>query len=283
MNKKQLIIFVAIIGILGIFFACTLSDDGEETSSSTYKITYDGNGNIGGTVPSDNNTYEEGVTVPVLTNAGSLSRIPDAGTGEAFKFLGWNTQINGNGIDFTEGSAFTMGSANVTLYAKWGAFDLRDTGPSGNLIFYDKGVYNSGWRYLEAAPTDQGSSEWIYGVTPQNTENGNTSTAIGSGQMNSEYIIDQFAHERSAAEVCLNYVYSSTYSDWFLPSLDELTEMYNNLHDQLTPLGGFGTVRYWSSSEQNAIWAWAVSFFNGTSVSNLSKNNSCYVRPIRAF
>ena len=38
-----------------------------------------------------------------------------------------------------------------------GTYTLRDIGPAGGLIFYDKGSYSNGWRYLEAAPV---STEW---------------------------------------------------------------------------------------------------------------------------
>lgn len=31
---------------------------------------------------------------------------------------------------------------------------VGDTGPAGGIIFYDKGSYSNGWRFLEAAPSD---------------------------------------------------------------------------------------------------------------------------------
>jgi hypothetical protein len=39
-----------------------------------------------------------------------------------------------------------------------GTYSLRDIGPAGGYIFYDKGSYSDGWRYLEAAPV---STEWM--------------------------------------------------------------------------------------------------------------------------
>ena len=38
-----------------------------------------------------------------------------------------------------------------------GTYALRDIGPAGGYISYDKGSYSDGWRYLEAAPV---STEW---------------------------------------------------------------------------------------------------------------------------
>jgi uncharacterized repeat protein (TIGR02543 family) len=36
-----------------------------------------------------------------------------------YTFAGWNTQANGGGISYAQGASFTMGKANVTLYAQW--------------------------------------------------------------------------------------------------------------------------------------------------------------------
>ncbi|HAJ80135.1 MAG TPA: hypothetical protein DCO75_10225 [Fibrobacteres bacterium] len=77
-----------------------------------YTVTYDGNGNIGGSVPIDANTYTNGVTVTVLDDTGSLVK-----TG--YTFTGWNTNAAGTGTSRTPGSTFSMGSANVILYAQW--------------------------------------------------------------------------------------------------------------------------------------------------------------------
>jgi uncharacterized repeat protein (TIGR02543 family) len=82
------------------------------TANTTYTVTYSGNGNTGGNVPIDATNYEQGQTVTVLGNTGSL-------VNPGYSFIGWNTQVNGSGITYTQGQTFMMGSANVTLYAKW--------------------------------------------------------------------------------------------------------------------------------------------------------------------
>jgi len=82
------------------------------TDNPTYTVTYNGNGNTGGSAPSDTTNYEQGQTVTVLANTGNL-----AYTG--FIFAGWNTQADGSGTAYAQAQTFAMGSSNVTLYAMW--------------------------------------------------------------------------------------------------------------------------------------------------------------------
>ncbi len=80
-----------------------------------YTVTYDGNGNTGGTAPVDGlSPYNFGSTVTVLANTGSLVK-------SGSSFAGWNTAANGSGTNYaaTGIATFTLGAANVVLYAKW--------------------------------------------------------------------------------------------------------------------------------------------------------------------
>src|SRR5690606_28313920 len=81
---------------------------------SAFHVTYDGNGHTEGTVPVDALGHGTGVSVQVKTNSGNLGR-----TG--YTFVGWNTQADGSGPTYSASGAasFTMGTADVTLYAKW--------------------------------------------------------------------------------------------------------------------------------------------------------------------
>ncbi len=76
----------------------------------SYSVTYDGNGNTGGSVPTDSGTYVTGSTVTVQGNTGSLVK-------NDYAFTGWNSLANGAGTHY--GTTFTMGLANTTLYAEW--------------------------------------------------------------------------------------------------------------------------------------------------------------------
>lgn len=84
----------------------------KEVTPSTFTVTYNGNTNTSGTVPTDGSSpYESGTTVTVLGNSGSL-----ANTGS--EFVGWNTEENGSGTSYVQGNTFTI-TANIILYAKW--------------------------------------------------------------------------------------------------------------------------------------------------------------------
>ena len=121
---------------------------------------------------------------------------------------------------------------------------IGTSGPAGGIIFYDKGSYSDGWRYLEAAPSDQG--DWVewgeYG-----TSVGGTSTAIGSGKSNTAKIVTALGTGNYAARLCYDFELGG-YDDWFLPSKDELNELYK----QKDTVGGFASVSYWSSSEDSS-------------------------------
>ena len=82
-----------------------------------------------------------------------------------------------------------------------------------------------------------------------------------------------------AAQLCDALVYGG-YSDWFLPSKDELNLMYTNL--EVAGVGGFAGDFYWSSSEYNAYSAWLQDYGNGFQGS-YGKYGAYRVRAVRAF
>ena len=99
--------------IILILFLTGCEEITPDTTPALYTVTYHGNGNTAGAVPVDSSSlYEEGATVTVLTNTGSLVK-----TGYAFD--GWNTKADGSGTAYAAGTTFTMGTANLTLYAQW--------------------------------------------------------------------------------------------------------------------------------------------------------------------
>jgi len=133
-------------------------------------------------------------------------------------------------------------------------YKICDIGPAGGYIFYDKGSYSNGWRYLEAAPA---SSEYkaefgLYNKLGSGMVNNiicsGTNTGIGSGKANTATIIRLLnANEETsrAAQIC-EALSINGYSDWFLPSKDELQLMFQNLHEN--GYGKFLSKEYMSSS-----------------------------------
>jgi hypothetical protein len=144
----------------------------------------------------------------------------------------------------------------------------------GGIIFYLDG--NGGG--LIAAPSDQSSgAEWGCYGTGISGANG---TAIGTGNQNTIDIEAGCTTSGIAADICANLTLGG-YSDWFLPSKDELNEMYLNLHQQ--GLGGFASDYYWSSTESSSInRAWRQNFTTGYQHFDF-KDNFNGVRAVRAF
>ena len=107
--------------------------------------------------------------------------------------------------------------------------------------------------------------------------------AIGTGLSNTNTIISiQGTTTTYAARVCADYsitVNGITYSDWYLPSSDELIRLYRNK----TAIGGFVSQSYWSSSEKNDGYAIEVNLSNGAGGDARKDTNLKYVRAIMAF
>ena len=140
---------------------------------------------------------------------------------------------------------------------------------------------------LICAVEDQSAAiEWILGGASQTTENGNTSTAIGTGQTNTTAMMNQAGYTGGAAQVADDYSVTDngvTYNDWFLPSLEELNEMYSQKNSieaaaGVTPFGA----NYWSSSEYDSNIAKSVNMSSGDDI-DTNKNAQLNVRAIRTF
>jgi uncharacterized protein (TIGR02145 family) len=141
----------------------------------------------------------------------------------------------------------------------------------GGIIFYIDGTGGHG---LIAAPNDQGSAEWgCYTIVM-----GAYGTAIGTGQANTTAIVSYCNEPGIPARLCNDLVLNG-YSDWFLPSVDEMHQLYL----QKSVVGGFSDDNsYWSSSEVNWLNSYGVNFYNGLQ-GVTSKTLHFSVRAVRAF
>ena len=156
-------------------------------ASSTYSVTYDGNTNTGGSVPTDGNAYNSGDSVTVLGNTGTLVR-----TG--YSFNGWNTASDGSGTSYVGGNTFNI-TANTTLYAQWLPlevdwcnlqFPASGTITYGNVFtayarVYEPSVTNaagqgagiSAWIGYNTNDLDPSDASWTWIVATYNTDSGN--------------------------------------------------------------------------------------------------------------
>ena len=106
---------------------------------------------------------------------------------------------------------------------------------------------------------------------------GATGTAVGAGQANTTKIVATQGAGNYAAKLCDDLVLNG-YSDWFLPSKDEL----NLLYQQRSVVGGFSSYNYWSSTEGINDGESFQSFSNGWQYGT-NKYGALYVRAVRGF
>jgi hypothetical protein len=145
----------------------------------------------------------------------------------------------------------------------------------GGIVFYLDASGKHG--LISALPGNNHAGEWgCTGVSVPGTK-----TEIGTGQANTKLIIAACAGDakNNAAKWCDDLV-DNGWNDWFLPSRDELAEMYKN-----RDLIGFNDALRWSSSEADANTAWAQGFgpASGGSAAVNKSTTTVGVRAIRAF
>ena len=172
-----------------------------------------------------------------------------------------------------------------TLSAGVASYSIGDTGPSGGKVFITPSTSgNTTGLYFEVAPVSAEVQRSWSQFAPINYTSTSVPLAqfdiIGTGKSNTVAIVNQGNSnpDTCAAKHCDDFTYGG-YSDWFLPSKDELNQMYVN---RVALNTGFSTVSYWSSSEVNANSAWLQNLTTGFQA-NFFKSSTFYVRPVRSF
>lgn len=153
-----------------------------------------------------------------------------------------------------------------------GPYQIGDNGPAGGIVFY---VTDGGLHGLEAAPVDQARSvQWGCDGTDIPGAYG---TAISTGAQNTAAIVAGCDGTYIAAKIADDYSLNG-YSDWFLPSKDELNALFSSRWWVISVAANDG---YWSSTEASAEGAWYQYSLGGAPA---RKNNvDMEVRAIRAF
>jgi hypothetical protein len=162
----------------------------------------------------------------------------------------------------------------------------------GGVIFYifelgDTGYIAGETHGLIAAVADQSSSiRWFNGSYDTT---GATGTAIGTGSANTDAIISVQGLEITSYAAGLARAYTAGgYTDWFLPSKDELNKMYLNRATINTIAASnsgsdISTNYYWSSTEYDYNYAW-YQLFNEDGLHYYNdKSYPVNVRAVRAF
>lgn len=109
------------------------------------------------------------------------------------------------------------------------------------------------------------------------------------GLSNSNYIIAEAGHTNSAALECLNST-NNGQSDWYLPSVDEMSLLWQNrfnVNKSIStlglpdPLNAFS--QYWTSTFDLSLGMYYYDFANGSCAITINNLDTKYVRAIRAF
>ena len=168
-------------------------------------------------------------------------------------------------VEVSSKQNYTCDALGVRAPSSSSSCQVGDTGPGGGGVFYVASTAftaagttcNTACRYLEAAP---------------NTWNGG--------------VVDPRSIWATAVGMADSLIFGGK-SDWFLPSKNQLNEMYKNKNWGCceSSVGHFAGYGYWSSTEDSRLreWAW-LQYIDSNGFEGISlKDKNFSVRPVRAF
>lgn len=283
-TKNKILIYPLIV--MGLFLILNNSckkDDNTVTGPVHVNVTSlvsdikGSSASCGGTISSDGGSTITArgvcwgtVTTPTILNsttsdgAGAgyfLSSITGLSPNTTYYVRAYATNANGTGY----GSTMSFTTINLT------AGDSYQGGIVGYIFVSGDPGYVSGQTHgLIIAPSNQ--STGICWNNGSNTTIGTTSQAIGTGNANTNAIVANQGAGSYAARLCYDLSLGG-YSDWYLPSSEELHKVYYRL--------GGSYAQYWTSSEYSSADAWWCDS-SGMGY-HFPKTDLLYVRAMRSF
>ena len=185
------------------------------------------------------------------------------------------------------------GSGSSSSHRMGPPWPVGKIGPAGGIVFFDAGSPQWWGQYMEAAPDgwSLGRSAMSESLDPAVAwcedmfweDEVDTGEEVGWGLYNTWSIMQKVGPDSAA---CLAASFrGGGYSDWFLPSLDELKLLHEQRDVIVKPCEEY----FWSSSQReidteddDVLDAWCLSFTDGYADVSL-KTQECLVRPVRAF
>jgi uncharacterized protein (TIGR02145 family) len=281
----------------------------EYNTASIYKYTYDDKASF--TIRCVIGDAEPALSVATISGSKAIDStasfggiiMDDGGSAVTERGICWSTLPNptisdNKTIDGSGHETFKCMLWGLKLFTKYyvRAYAINDLGIAyGNEMSFATGIgmnYKGGVIAYILQPWDPGyTEEQVHGLiaAPGDQSNGiswyngsdstkiQTSKNFGTGSSNTSAIVAIQGEGNYAAKICYDLVLGG-FSDWYLPSHEELNQLYLNKE----AIGGFTETYYWSSSQESDGIVRVQTFSNGAQHGNYGYN-PCNVRAVRSF
>ncbi|NVO21648.1 MAG: DUF1566 domain-containing protein [Bacteroidetes bacterium] len=230
------------------------------TSPNASAVLDASSSNKGFLPPRMSNEQRDAIAAPVAGLMIWCSNCGPSGQLQVYNGTTWTNMVGGTALVHVLVPGESYGGGLI-------AYVLQSGDPG-----YDANVQHG----LIVAPSDQ-PFVYVWGCIGSSI-NGADGTALGTGNQNTLDIVAGCSEPNMAATTCENLVLNG-YSDWYLPSKDELNKVYLNK----AVLGVFDNFGYYASStEIDQTFAWGQ-YWNTGAQYYMPKNISFNVRAVRTF